>query len=1588
MADFLITSTGTAPANLEFTDLGGRTLTTPFTNFQLSDEYGIEEIRSSVSLSSFLDLGYIECSYGGQQISTGDKLKDTLVSPFYVKKYISTGLTLGGSLSINSGDSTKFDISDGNGVIIDNWTDPANPEYTEINWSGLIAQTVSNLATQPVTYIALDSTSSVVEQSSPFTNSQKRTMIDLGVVVHSNNIDITVINNQPVLSTDIGNQLYDLFNALGFFTVNGIEFSPNGANLSIDRAEGDIFKQGSNSDNDLKNPHQKNIPASTAYSDIRYRLRTSGSEITPGTAFIDPNNYDNAGVLTAVPAEKYTVQRINIFSSGDVRLQYGQNLYDSLTDAQANAPTEIFVTEQNIAQNGLLRGFLAIKQGATDLSDVNEAIFINASIFGRPNETYPGAVYKREILNSQSTGLGDGGELSITPASSPATLDISAGYGVIVDNYTDPSNPTINEVRWPAFGPITPTDIATEPGTYVLIDPTGAIMQRPISNPPTEEDKRNNIFLGFIGHSDNINVINVFNYPVSIVSPVNQVEELAQAIGPFTTAGNLLSFTAAAITLNKSLGESFFFGGNFQVNAKIPSRISNAALNAPVLVYAKQDLVIGPSSANIDATQYDNAGTLTTIPTNNFTNARILLEPINNLLIFVYGQNVYGSLSAAKDSISTEPYSAPPILNEIAYELGILIYQEGVIDLTDPTDALFIPSSKFGSSGGGGGGGGGTSNLQTIYTNSPINPTMTTDATRGSLDIRTGSGSDTDKILVGQNTAGTETFSLQGDGDIRGLNVKKANLSAGVNPVSTDDTSAGYEVGSIWVNKVLNNSWICVDSTATSAIWIDITASAGGGLTTIDTGRTFWVDQVNGNDVTAIPDRQDQQYSTIDGALTDASIASGDTVRVRPGTYAEQGLRIPDGVSLISTGGWSSARIGLTGATNHIIQLGLDSYIQGFSFNVPTNTFSAIHCNQASGTNALYDIVLYGNGGTPVTGIGIKRTGGGKTIGGNIRVEGGGIEHVFYNDSGVLALEGIHVPGSPGDITNVIYATVDGLGNAARCQFIGFNTGSPNVTNAVRIEGGSAGIIPTVLVFTPNVFNCTNAISADGDYLNVNYLGGRIENVTFTVSVDPGASGQTATYRISANHQPSYNYPPLAALNSDFALVTIQETTDVFDSSFNIFGVKQVSVGFPERGVESTFGRGAPYTTGMLVIRTGAVNTASTSWSTSYGSVGELTDVTIAAKSKSSSTFGFRTGTLADETIMFGSQRTDGTNALRHWGAQIRTATADFGDGEFAFEIWGGPGIGWKEVKAHCKATEEGYSYGDDYFIREQHDETYRIGINEQDQWPQENLTAISIPGGGTCRWARIRHVSPSPTQAPTFERFKLVESGLNVSVDGVASQKGLAMFRKNVTLAGNLWGSTGNPSDISTTIGSTNSWTHKIKDSLLQSNGISLMCQFPIPLGTCTAYPINISILASFASGLSGTYNSGDQILEFYAKVLSVSGNLVAERQTSISGSSTEPIKRPTLSTEVKSADPSVFTSAIEAVPHDAVSGVTPWADFDDRVFKIDLTPVDCSAYYEEDLIAIRIESAGSWPEQLNIWGIIIEGVSHQDGRVLKEVI
>lgn len=62
-----------------------------------------------------------------------------------------------------------------------------------------------------------------------------------------------------------------------------------------------------------------------------------------------------------------------------------------------------------------------------------------------------------------------------------------------------------------------------------------------------------------------------------------------------------------------------------------------------------------------------------------------------------------------------------------------------------------------------------------------------------------------------------------------GPTVIKSNTVGSAAPGATDDSPAGYAVSSLWIDTTNDKADVCLGSTATAAVWTEISQGGGGG---------------------------------------------------------------------------------------------------------------------------------------------------------------------------------------------------------------------------------------------------------------------------------------------------------------------------------------------------------------------------------------------------------------------------------------------------------------------------------------------------------------------------------------------------------------------------------------------------------------------------------------------------------------------------------------------------------------------------------------------------------------------------------------
>lgn len=305
---------------------------------------------------------------------------------------LTTGVASGGELNI-SATPKAVDIEPVVGYVVDNTElTSAVPTIVKVD---VAAQTVlldGPAQARSITWWLYDSTGAVIQQATAPTPQQRRTHIVLGISFYDTGLaQVIEVQTLPVILAQPGNQLADLMDALGAFSLSGNLVTPVAASLSIDKSAGTLFSRASNhfaAGVQTDNPHISPSPAQTPAT-FRRILRSASTPTPPPVTTLDPTRYDNGGVLTLIGGGTNTasIQRVWLFATNvttaQIAVQYGQATYPSLSAAVAAIGTEPF-TAAPVTAVGALIGYIAVIRTATNLSDPTQATFVRAGKFSTP----------------------------------------------------------------------------------------------------------------------------------------------------------------------------------------------------------------------------------------------------------------------------------------------------------------------------------------------------------------------------------------------------------------------------------------------------------------------------------------------------------------------------------------------------------------------------------------------------------------------------------------------------------------------------------------------------------------------------------------------------------------------------------------------------------------------------------------------------------------------------------------------------------------------------------------------------------------------------------------------------------------------------------------------------------------------------------------------------------------------------------------------------------------------------------------------------------------------------------------------------
>jgi hypothetical protein len=279
--------------------------------------------------------------------------------------------------------ATGFSISPVRGwIVINTYSYSTLPDVTNVIYAGATALSTPYLNTADSTYVLLNASASISYQDTFPTPQERREKIYLGKIVHPDRTSILNVNQTPDYDVSPISAIRDLWTPIKLINSGVIVSYHAVGTMEINTSTGTLWGNGIGWTTNQLNPNSVQINGQSPVT-FQYRTRSAGSTAS-NTTVIDNKYWDNAGVKTLIgnPGAQSTNQRVYLFPTGLIRIQYGQKVYSKLTDAVTGVLNETFVENGNLRDNGILICIISVRQDATDLSNTSQAIFHPITKFG------------------------------------------------------------------------------------------------------------------------------------------------------------------------------------------------------------------------------------------------------------------------------------------------------------------------------------------------------------------------------------------------------------------------------------------------------------------------------------------------------------------------------------------------------------------------------------------------------------------------------------------------------------------------------------------------------------------------------------------------------------------------------------------------------------------------------------------------------------------------------------------------------------------------------------------------------------------------------------------------------------------------------------------------------------------------------------------------------------------------------------------------------------------------------------------------------------------------------------------------------
>lgn len=547
-----------------------------------------------------------------------------------------------------------------------------------------------------------------------------------------------------------GKTLYDFATAKALsFDISGGGITPDAGLLTYTREEGVYWRFMAYSS--LKDPNKGTDPqtAITAY----FTYSSAGG--FEQTSTFEVGFFDNAGVKTAVSANKWSIYKVFHFASSNFEsAQRGKQTYDSLHDAKSRKGEEDLALNSDL-ENAAFTHIAYVKGDATDLHDPEQVVFekINPNSLSSGGDPVVGSLSQSGLVDWVGADI-------LTINADTTKFDI----GQFRVGFVDRTSGEVKFIR--TVAPITAiavTNLTTDPFTYVGYNiSTSVVVQQ--ATPMSRSALDNVIPIGRLWHRNKTDIDLAQSMPLVFETSHDYAGQLL-AFGSLKQSGLELSSNGANKKVDLSTGILEVLGGTSTSRENIsnaqPASAAPLSFTPVHKAVTTGKVVFETVTSDVDFDVFDNdSGTLATIAPNKFGIHYFYIFAFRTTadVFLVRGGKEYATLDDAKTGLQQD---TPPIPLDFAsgFLFSAVIAKKGTTDLAATItagDAVISSSDRFGSFGAGGGAGGGVSTTPlaafsvTISANQTI---ATATATRVNFDTETYDDGDNFNTATNQFTA-------------------------------------------------------------------------------------------------------------------------------------------------------------------------------------------------------------------------------------------------------------------------------------------------------------------------------------------------------------------------------------------------------------------------------------------------------------------------------------------------------------------------------------------------------------------------------------------------------------------------------------------------------------------------------------------------------------------------------------------------------------------------------------------------------------------------------------------------------------------